>query len=267
MTVDSAALGMCTHDSIVWSDPIMNPAPTQHSDDAPHATRFQRLGQVLAVLVALSAVTATAGVGAAASPSADEVLEIKKDAERLHSELVEFDSSPEVTVDDKSLSTVQYNLERGQVAYANNQYATAADHFETAIEQSKAELSDVYVDAAVVALDTTDQRLTDVTDLGYETETTAELSVQLDAERDQLTTVSTYTEAQEAYEDASELRDTAAGLPTADHVSTAETLNTLSDSLPLLVGGGLLVLGVLTGGSWMAYNAVQTRSKNQIRTH
>jgi len=245
----------------------MNPAPTQRSDDESYVTKFQRISQAVAILVALTAVTATVGIGAAATPSADEVLEDKNEAERLHAELVRFDNNPETTVSSESLSSVQYNVEQGQSAYANGQYATAADHFETAIEQSKAELSDVYVHAANVALDVTDQRLTDVTELGYETETTAELTVQVENERSQLESVSTYGEAQEAYEDASELRETAAELPTADHVSTAETLKTLSDSLPLLVAGGLVIVGLLTGGFWMAYTAVQNRSKTQIRTH
>jgi tetratricopeptide (TPR) repeat protein len=239
----------------------------QRSDDDSGSATLQRLGQVLAVVVALTAVTATAGVGAAAQPSADEVLETKKDAERLHSELIAFDEKPETTVDDSSLDTVQYNLERGQLAYANDNYATAADHFETAIEQSKAELSDVYVEAVGVNLDIVDQRLTDVTDLGYETDSTAELSVQLETERDQLKSVSTFAGAQQAYEDSSEIRESATALPTADHVSTAETLNTLGDSLTMLITGVLVMIGVLAGGAWMAYTAVQKRSKNQIQTH
>jgi tetratricopeptide (TPR) repeat protein len=242
-------------------------ASSNHSDDDESIPgRIRGVLQILGVL-GLTLATVTAGTGVAAGATADDALEAKKEAEQLHATLVELDEQSAVAVDQSVLESVEYNLERGRLDFTNDNYGDATDHFETAIEQARAELADAYVDAAAVSLDVVDQRVTAVTERGYQTDETAALTAQVENERAELEGVDSYADARQAYEDAQALRERAAALPTSEEVSTANWLDSVSDSLVLLVGGGLLGMTVLGAGGWLAYTAVRSDREEEIRTH
>lgn len=221
--------------------------------------------QAITTLLVISLVLTAAVGGAQASPSADEALEHKETAEGLLESLQTIAQQPGVDVDPGVVESVAHNVERGNLEFTNEDYATAVEYYDRAIEQARSALTPAYKQAAAIELDAAESRLTTVTERGYESDRTAQLESQLTAEQDDLGNAESFTEAQSAYHDAQTLGKRTSQLPTPAVVGMANLLISLKQAWFVIVGA---VVVLTAGGVWL-WRLLQSRrnTDQRIQTH
>lgn len=206
------------------------------------------LRMVLAVLFSIVISTTSVPVAAHAStnmdvtaeaePTAEEALKTKAEAMNLHDELRSLDTQEGVNVDEQLFTSIEYHIERGNLAFQAEEYGEAVKHYELAANQARAGLIRGYQSGAETLLDASESQVTVLKEAGYTDPEVTMLETRIQETRQELKSVEDLQSARSVYNSAEEIQRDVENLP---HPRVVQLVNVLVSGWPLLVGGLLVV--------------------------
>jgi hypothetical protein len=160
---------------------------------------------VLVLMVPTMAATTTAYGDVVESTekqvTAEAALDAKQQAKRLQTRLQKLNDRKEVDSSENLLQSIQYHIEKGNLAFQTNKYRKAKQEYTIAINQARTGLKRGYINGANTLLNASGSHLDTLSAQGYTTSEMGLLQERIDKQRNRLQSVGSLSEAHERYQD------------------------------------------------------------------
>jgi hypothetical protein len=134
--------------------------------------------------------------------TAEAALDAKQQAKRLQTRFQKLNDRKEVDSSASLLQSIQYHIEKGNLAFQTNKYRKAKQEYDIAINQSQTGLKRGYTGGAKTLLNASGSHLDALSAQGYTTSEMGLLRERIDKQRNRLQSVESLATANERYQDA-----------------------------------------------------------------
>lgn len=172
-----------------------------------------------------------------------EALDAKERTKQLYDRLKELDSREVTDIDSNLLRSVEYHLNKGDLAFQTNEYETAKKQYEIAIDQARTGMKKAYREGSQTLLNGSMAHLNAREELGYSTAEMGMLTARINKQQSELTDATTLASIRDQYRDARTLQADVEALPDpwlVRIVSFATSMWFLLPGVVILAGGGIL---------------------------
>jgi hypothetical protein len=134
--------------------------------------------------------------------TAEAALDAKQQAKRLQTRLQKLNDRKEVDSSASLLQSIQYHINKGNLAFQTNKYRKAKQEYDIAANQSRTGLKRGYRGGTKTLLNASESHLDALSAQGYTTSEMGLLQERIDKQRNRLQSVESVATANERYQDA-----------------------------------------------------------------